>query len=234
MAGSLSRFIENVNNNGGFSLSNNFDVEFTLPDTLTDRMKTYGIEFGNDSSTGTTLKLLCEEAQLPNIQAATGEISGRFLGEGLVKYPHTKVYNDFQLGWMGDANLLSLKFLNLWYGYIFDEYEGDSGSVQIPAGSNFTNRSLSQVKNEAGKRVDAGRTTRLNYPEDYLSTIIITKTDRNNAAANGQAPIAYTMIDAYPYSIDAVPMSYGASQIVKVTANFYYSKHLVTYNKIKN
>ena len=43
----------------------------------------------------------------------------------------------------------------------------------------------------------------------------------------------YILEDIYPYSIDAVPMSYGTSQITKVTANFYYTKHTVVYNDVR-
>ena len=44
----------------------------------------------------------------------------------------------------------------------------------------------------------------------------------------------YTLIDCFPYAIDAVPLSYGASQVTKVTANFYYSKYSIVYNDIRN
>ena len=99
-------------------MSNNYDVDFSFDPTkcadLLSRMGDYGITFASGGSTasegdadgvgtsiptvssGTMLKLLCDEAQLPNIQAATGQITGRMLGEGQVNYPHTKVYSDFQ------------------------------------------------------------------------------------------------------------------------------------------
>ena len=35
--------------------------------------------------------------------------------------------------------------------------------------------------------------------------------------------MSYTLLDCFPYAIDAVPLSAGASQATKVTANFYYS-----------
>lgn len=232
--GSIANFINGVAKQGGFSFSNNFDVEFVFGQAaseLTGRFKNYGIDLSADpSSTGSLLKILCDEAQLPNVQAATGQITGRFLGEGLINYPHTKLYNDFQLSWMGDANLLALKFLNLWYGYIFQEYDYSSSDKKILPTS-LANNSLSSVKTLIGSE-NYARSVRLNYPEKYLCNMAVTKTDRSKDAANGNAPISYVMMDAYPYSIDAVPMSYGASQIVKITANFYYSKHSVIYNNL--
>ena len=37
------------------------------------------------------------------------------------------------------------------------------------------------------------------------------------------------MEECYPYSIDSVPLSYGTSQLTRVSANFYYAKHSVVY-----
>ena len=53
----------------------------------------------------------------------TGQTSGRLLGEGQVNYAHTRLYTDFQLGWICDADLTPLKFLNVWYGHIFGELD---------------------------------------------------------------------------------------------------------------
>ena len=37
-------------------------------------------------------------------------------------------------------------------------------------------------------------------------------------------------MDAYPYSIDTIPLAYGTSQLTKCTVNFYYKKHDIIYN----
>lgn len=236
MAGSLKTFIDTVKDQGGFSISNNFDLEFNFNSgsQLINRLSDGGIKFGNDTSSGTLLKILCDEAQLPNIQAATGQITGRFLGEGQINYPHTKLYSDFQLGWLCDANMLPLKFLNLWYGFIFQDYDTKGKEIKPTITSG---KSLDQLKGNSGALNNSNallqKSVRLNYPEDYMCNIVITKTERGAKAPNERASISYTMIDAFPYAIDAVPMSYGASQITKVTANFYYAKHSVVYNKLK-
>ena len=43
---------------------------------------------------------------------------------------------------------------------------------------------------------------------------------------------AYILENAYPYAIDAVPLSYGVSQITRVNVNFHYSRHTVVYGDI--
>lgn len=245
---SVRNFIELINRSGGLSYSNTYDIEWIFPTVgnkptgLTENLKKIGIEAGLggfaggghlQGTEGEVIKLFCDEAQLPNISAATGQITGRLLGEGQVNYPHTRLFTDFQLGWICDANMTPLKFLTTWYNTIFGEYNNE-GSLLGP--SSLTGQTLSSMKNEAGggNSIQLDRSVRLNYPEEYLARCIITKAEKGANASNGRGSISYTMLDVYPYSIDAVPLSAGTSQATKVTANFYYSKHTVTYNNIKN
>ena len=102
---SINEFLSLMNANGGMSVANSFVVEI--------------LEDGKPAQNG-IFEFLCDEAQLPNIQAATGTIEGRYLGEGQVNYPHTRVFTEVQLGFQCDANMTPLKYLNDWYGKIFN------------------------------------------------------------------------------------------------------------------
>ena len=247
---------------GGMSYSNNYDVEWVFPNvkvegetSLVDKLNdfNFGLKLGGSTSKvgdqegivggnimgngvqskGMVIKYFCEEAQLPNISAMTGQTTGRLLGEGQVNYAHTRLYTDFQLGWICDADLTPLKFLNLWYGHIFGEYN-TAGSKISPVNEKALN--LSSIKDRAGEgnNILSERTIRLNYPEEYMARCMITKTEKGRSASNSRAAMSYTLLDCFPYAIDAVPLSAGASQATKVTANFYYSKHTITYNNIQN
>lgn len=240
---------------GGMSYSNNFDVEFHFTSTnnaLKSRFKALGLDMNKNSAskdenlsvdTASVLKVFCEEAQLPNIQAATGQINGRLLGEGNVNYAHTKLHTDFQLGWMCDANMTPLKFLNAWYSFIFGEYDRDGTEIMGAAGStvapssattfNKTGVTLDKMKSETGIINTREKQIRLRYPDEYQCNIIITKAERGKSAPNSRPSMMYTMIDCFPYAIDAVPLAYGASQVTKVTANFYYSKYSIVYNDVR-
>lgn len=215
-------------------MTNGYDVEFEL--TGQNRIELLGVitkAIGGDptkdsdpSTPGFLIKHLCDEAQLPNIQSATGQIAGVVMGEGNISYPHTKLYSDFTLSWMCDANMTPLKFLTSWYDYIFG-----AGS-SLDASNNSTILNLEKIKSIRANAID--RTVRLNFPANYLCDVRITKTERGKSAPNSRAPISYLIQDCYPYSIDAIPLSYGTSQITKVSANFYYRKHTIIYNNISN
>ncbi|WP_223618561.1 hypothetical protein, partial [Acinetobacter baumannii] len=102
---SINRFLSTIAANGGMSFSNNFVVMFEgYPYGLIDQEQ---------------VVYMCDEAQLPNVNTATGSINGLYTGLGNVDYPHTKVFTELQLGFMLDANLTVLKFLNAWYESIF-------------------------------------------------------------------------------------------------------------------
>lgn len=215
------------------SMTNGYDVDFNMKDKV-QLVKHITKAIGGDptrdsdpSSPGFLIKHLCDEAQLPNVQSATGQVTGVIMGEGAISYPHTKLYSDFTLSWMCDANMTPLKFLNAWYDFIFGA--GSSLDV-VNSGTSASN--LEKIKSEKAKPID--RTIRLNFPTDYLCDVNITKTERGKSAPNSRAPISYLIQDCYPYSIDAIPLSYGTSQITKVSANFYYRKHTIIYNNISN
>mgnify|MGYP007045163698 FL=1 len=95
------------------SYSTNFDVEFSFKDSPTF----YDFKGENKN----VIQMLCDEAQLPNVQSAVSQRSGRNLGEGPVSYPHTRIFTDISLGFLLDADLTALKFMNNWYNYIFGE-----------------------------------------------------------------------------------------------------------------
>ncbi len=241
--GSLKTFVDYMSRSGGVSFSNNYDIEFYWNKTSASKLTEVLSKYGNiktasgaldtSSSASFIITNMCDEVQLPNVQAMTGTVTGRYLGEGQINYPHTKMYSDFQLSWLSDANMTTLKFLNLWYSFIFQEFDVKNEKIFYPSERNLD---LGKVKGKSreGNQVSRLKRTRLNFPDSYLADIVITKTERSENAPNGRASIAYTMIDCFPYSIDAVPLSFGASQVTKVTANFYYSRYSYSMNDISN
>ena len=197
----------------GMSLTTGFDVYIDFPSTNTLPQKYY---FGGDEE---IVHMLCDEAQLPNVQTATGQLSGRFLGEQAVQYPHSRLFTDVGLGFLCDAKLIPLKFWTHWYNWMFTAEEDPEYKV--------TDDQL--YKHKYVTPAQSNRVNRLKYQDSYAAEVRIVKTEPNAIASNGRAPISYILENAYPYSIEAVPLSYGSSQLTRVNVNLYYSRHTVVY-----
>ena len=202
-----------MNANGGMSVANNFVVRFPDPAVTVP-----GFNGGQDN----VFEFLCDEAQLPNVTAATGTMKGRYLGEGQINYPHTRVFSEFQLGFQCDANMIPLKFLNEWYGSIFGERPVDAPDL------NASEMSFSSPRSHK-------RFNRLSYPDSYCRSITVTKTEIGPSYRLGLRPsITYVLERAWPYQIDAVPMQFGSNILTKVTAQFFYTRHTVIHNDVGN
>ena len=196
---------------GGMSMTTAFDTFFDF----TGKSVPFADDF-YDGDNKDIVTMLCDEAQLPNVQSATAQLTGRYLGEGPISYPHTKIYTDVSLGFMLDRDLTALKFFTAWYDFIFGENERSTYDGSI-------NKALS-AQPEA-----VNRTNRLRFSDSYTCSAKIIKTEMGGSASNQKAPITFILENCYPYSIDAVPLSYGSSQLTRVTVNLYYTRHTVAY-----
>ena len=215
-----------MSKHGGMSLTTGYNISWQVPATLKGELEKVAPGFDTPES---PISLMVEEAQLPNVQAATGQLQGRYLGENQVQYPYAKFYSDVSFTWMCDANLTPLKFFHTWHNFIFDGAGKEMGKELKTQGFGKVNSEGQSVKAE-----DIRRPVRLKYPAEYFGKCIVIKTEPGHASPDDRAAIAFVLEDIYPYSIDTVPLSYGSSQITKVTANFHYAKHTVITNDIKD
>ena len=205
----IDEFMSKIGRQKGMSLTTGFDV-FIDWGPKSKFPKEYYKDGDED-----IVHMMCDEAQLPNVQTATGQISGRYLGEQAVQYPHSRLFTDVGLGFLCDAKLIPLKFWTYWYNWMF-------GDDRVKS------------KNELYSSKDAiplkrTRSNRLKYQDDYAATVRIIKTEPNDISSNGRAPISYILENAYPYAVDAVPLSYGSSQLTRVNVSLHYSRHTVVY-----
>ena len=121
------------------------------------------------------LEIFCEEAQLPNSNTATGTQNGLITGLGSVDYPHTRVFTEFSLTFMLDANLNILKSLNDWYYDIIGGSENNTTDI----GSNA---------------LASNRVMRVRYRDDYVGDIHISKTEAGKESATDRKPITYVTV----------------------------------------
>jgi len=215
-----------ISANGGMSMTNGYDVQFDLSENsaLQGELKRIGIDVNssNDSAKpGALINLFCDEAQLPGMQFATGQINGKYLGRGNLNYPHTRLITDFSLTWMCDANMAPYKFLITWYNFI--------------QGTTVPNDSGQRLRNFKPNAIGIAPNLpmRMAYPKDYMAKLRIAKTERGANAPNSRTPLVHLLTNVYPYSIDAVPLSYGTSQVTRVSASFYYDQIRTTVADIR-
>ncbi len=212
----IDEFMTSIGARGGMSLTTQYEVEFDF----TGKTLAPVAKFYTDKS---FVNMLCDEAQLPNVQSGVAQITGRYLGEGPISYPHTRIFTDLSLGFQLDAEATPLKFLTAWYDYIYSE---------------------DLIQNKATERVN-----RLRYMDDYTCKLKIVKTEMpitnrpfgetkisvdgilsaETATTSSRKSVTYILENCYPYSIDSVPLSYGSSQITRATVNFYYTRHHIVY-----
>ena len=209
----IDEFMTRIGRQRGMSLTTGFDVEFVFDPTKTS-FPTESYE-NNKGVIG----MLCDEAQLPNVQSATGQISGRYLGEQTVQYPHSRMFTDVGLGFLCDANMLPLKFLHHWYNHIYGE------GTPLISMDDFESTKAVNIR-------DRSRVNRLAYPDECTCSVYIMKSEPNSERANGRIPVTFVLENAYPYAVDAVPLSYGTSQITRVNVSLYYSRHTVIYGDV--
>lgn len=215
-------YVNKIARQGGMAMSTGFVVDFSFKNPGGFKSVLDQLLPGSD-----IYKIFCDEATLPPSQAATGQVTGISLGEGQRSYPHTKMYTDMSLGWMCDANMEPYKFVQSWWQYIFQEFDPAGGEISTLDQQKF---GATYAEMLAATEKPSNRITRLHYPDDYYCTIRIAKAERGPGGEVERVSAIHILQDAFPYTVDSVPLSFGQSQLTKCTANFYYSKHRVVYN----
>jgi hypothetical protein len=146
------------------------------------------------------ITLSCSEASLPGSSVATMDITNDYHGV-TEKHGYRRMYDDradFQF--YVDSDYKMIGYFESWIAYI--------------TGNSETNPN----------RLESTYNYRVQYPKDYRTNFLITKFERN---LEGKY-LRYQFIDAFPSSINSMPISYDASQLLKVSVSLSYSRYVVT------
>ena len=190
---------------GKISQSNQYLVSFsTLKPEILQYLGGYlGINNAGDFLSRKS-GLLCSEAVLPTTSYATGEVKDNFMGIPQ-EFAHTRLYTDIDFTFYVDTNYNAIRIFEGWMDYI------SGGGERGELNSNYYRR--------------------FNYPDDYkVETLYITKFERDYApqfpyAAGSE--IEYQFINAFPKTITAIPVSYGAADLLRVTISFNYDRYIM-------
>ena len=139
-----------------------------------------------------------EKAALPGTSLATGEITNDFTGV-TERHVYRRQYDTTSsFTFYVDHDYKIINFFEKWIGYIVNE-----GYInQNPSNDNYFYR--------------------VNFPKLYQTSIYIKKFEKDYDRI-----LEYKFLKAYPISINTMSVSYEASQLLKCTVNFNFSRYLV-------
>tara|TARA_B100000427_G_scaffold206749_1_gene172103 strand:+ start:2923 stop:3732 length:810 start_codon:yes stop_codon:yes gene_type:complete len=153
------------------------------------------------------LNMMCSNAQLPGSQFATAEITNDFSGV-TERHIHRRMYDQkIDLTFYCDAEqYLPIRFFEAWMNYMCNETTdgGPQGKVSDP---NFFYR--------------------MKFPNSYKGSLEVTKFEKNIESQKSVKPLTYSFINAFPLSINSMPVSYDASSLLKCTVGFTYSRYYI-------
>ena len=152
------------------------------------------------------ISLSCSEASLPGTSLATNEMINDHTGV-TERHAYRRQYDTTSsFTFYVDHDYTMLTFFEKWIGFIVNE----------------PNLDLSE-RSEFGLNRD-DYFYRVNFPKEYQTAIYIKKFEKDY---NNGKMLQYKFLKSYPVSIDSMPVTYEASQVLKCTVNFNFSRYWV-------
>ena len=152
--------------------------------------------------------LSCSEAALPGTSLATHELTNDHTGI-TERHVYRRQYDTTSsFTFYVDHDYKIINFFEKWIGYIvnegYDHLQDDENGVSVsnPSADNYFYR--------------------VNFPNLYQTSIYVKKFEKDY-----ERVLEYKFLNAYPISINTMPVTYEASQLLKCTVNFNFSRYLV-------
>lgn len=184
------------------ALTSHFITTITFPEKVKERLQDNRLTVVNGFDIGDTLAISCSEASLPGSSLATHELNNDFTGI-TQKHAYRRLYDDrADFTFYVDQNYAQIRVFEAWIRYISGEQNafGEGNNVSY----------------------------RVNYPKNYKSAAIyITKFERDYGVPKSKnLSMTYAFINAFPISINSMPVSYDASSLLKCTVSFAYDRYI--------
>ena len=177
-------------------------------DTFATYLRQQGLEVlfnarGLDPTRREKLQLFCSETTLPGSSLATANLDNDFTGVS-EKYAHRRLFDEtIDLTFFCDAKeYLPVRYFESWMSYMTnDTRDNHSESFYY----------------------------RMKFPKKYKGGLEITKFEKNlfsqDPVRGRTRPLTYTFIDAFPRAISAMPVTYDASDLLKCSVSFSYTRY---------
>lgn len=186
-----------------------YEVYFTPPKRVIENaQQRYGLTV--NSSTYEYIKIACNETSLPGSRLTTHEATNDFAGV-TEKSAYRRQYDgEVALTYYVDRDYSSIRLFESWIGFAGGE-------------NNATLSNYDPLSRNTGYRVS--------YPVDYqIDNLTITKFEKDVGRSDYKSRLQYTFLGAFPLSINSMPVSYGPSDVLRVTVNMSYVRYVVNYS----
>ena len=155
------------------------------------------------------LNLRCTNASLPGSNLATLELNNTFHGV-TQRHAYRRVYDDrIDLEFFVDAEkYMTIRFFEKWIDAI-----------------------MLQGQSDGPEPVSQDYAYRVRYSDDYVSSsgLTVRKFERDYATN-----LTYTFVNAYPFTISSMPVSYDSSSLLKCTVSFSYLRYIINNTETTN
>lgn len=185
------------------ALTTHYLCNFSIPGGPNGFISQRGINL-SPSNLSDYVSLSCSEASLPGSSLATIDINNDYHGIS-EKHAYRRLYDDradFTF-YVDSVNYYVIRLFEAWIGYAVNEQLGGAD--------------LSRIQ-------QYNYSYRVNYPKLYYSNdMSITKFERDYSSKS----LKYRFFNAFPISINSMPVSYDSSQVLKCTVSFTYSRYAI-------
>ena len=155
------------------------------------------------------LNLACFEAALPGSSLLTHEAKDDYIGV-TEKIAYRKSFDDTaSFSFYVNVDHKNIFFFEDWIRFISGE-----PLVRDPVVSSY------------GPNLRSDFVHRMRFRSEYVSPAIIINKFEKDYEKKG-VYTEYRFVDAYPTSINSIPVSYDSSQLLKVTVNFTFTRYLI-------
>ena len=190
---------------GKLSQTNHYQVSFSsLPGEVKKHIRNKFGVFDANNFMSRKGGVLCSDASLPGSSLATGEVKDNFMGIPQ-EFAHTRLYADVDFTFYVDIDYTNLRIFEGWIDYISSGSESTDGMNELT--DNYYRR--------------------MQYPENYkANTMYITKFEKDIDNNMGRR-LDYLFVNAFPKMVNAIPVSYGGADILKVGVSFNYDRYIM-------
>ena len=151
-----------------------------------------------NNTTNDNFNLSCSEASLPGSSLNTQEITDDRHGV-TERNAYRRMYDDrIDLTFYVEGEKYTqIRYFETWINFIVGD---DTRDVRASRGYDY----------------------KVKFPNDYKTSMFITKFEKNHGLN-----LTYTFIDTYPIAVNSMPLSYGSTDILKCTVSMTYLRYIV-------